>query len=118
MARVWAVPASEVIESVSLSLLGLEDVLGGLGLSLRDGLLAFSPFFLDAKDPSSLLFIIGERLTLKGFSMDSSPAMTLPSFSLSGRVTCLGLTVISSITKSYFLTSDIASSVSNLDMWS
>ena len=87
--RVLAVATPEVTELVYLLLLGLYDVLGDLGLSFRDSFLAFSMACPDATDPTSLVFRIVDRLTLKGLSMDSSLAIPLLSFSLFGRVTCL-----------------------------
>ena len=116
--RVLAVASSDEIEWVYLSLLELGGVLGNLGLYFRYNFLDFSLSCNDATDPTSLMFIIVEILNLNGFSVDSIPAMPLLSFSLFGRVMCLGRTVSSSITMLYWLTSDISSAVSNLEMMS
>ena len=78
------------MELVSLLVLGLGGVLGGLGLSFREIFHDFSLVYTDATDPNSLMFRIVEILTLKGFGMDSRPSIHLLSFSLFGIMTCLG----------------------------
>ena len=65
--RVLDVATSEVIESVSLLLLGFENVFGNLGLYFREIFIAFSLACTAAMYPTYLIFGIGERFTLKGF---------------------------------------------------
>ena len=85
---------SEVIDStlVSVSVLGLDFV--NFNIFFRDDFLALTMVWPDDKYHISLLSYIGGRVTLKGFCMDSSPAVPFPSLLLLERATCFGKTVI------------------------
>ena len=78
-ARVLAMAASEVIGSaeVSVSVLGLDFV--KFNVFFRNSFLAFTLDWPDARDPVSLISCIGERVTLKGFFIESNLEMPFPS---------------------------------------
>ena len=87
-----------------------------LSFPLREYFLALLFSCPDAINPISRMSNVGEILTLNGFSTDSIHVMPLLSFSLLGSVTCLGQTVIFSMSNSHWLTSKIASEVRILVM--
>ena len=71
---------------------------------------------LEATEPISLVFIFSEMFTvLKGLEMFSSLAMPERSSLLLGIMTFFGVTVIFSVLKSYWVTSEIASDVKTLE---
>ena len=111
-----AVVSSDVIEEVSLSIDKFGDIWVDLNLPLRK---YFPGLVLACTDDINTIYrlsMVGKILTLNLFSIDLKPAMPLLSFSLFSSVTCLGWTVIFSISKLYCLTSKIASEVSILVM--
>ena len=57
---------------------------------------------LEAMEPISLILVLSEMFTvLKEFDMFSSPVMNLKYYLLLGSLTCLGVTEISFVLKSY-----------------
>ena len=93
--------ASEVIDSVlvSVSMLGL--VFLKFNVFFKDDFIALTLAWPDTRDPIYLMSYIGERVTLKGFCVYSSPTMLFTSLSFLGRVTCLGKNVIFSRSNLY-----------------
>ena len=78
----------------------------------------FLPFFfvcIEATEPISRISTLAEIFTvLKGLEMFSSPAITVRFLSLHGSLTFFGVTVIYSGLKSYWVTSEIASTLRTL----
>ena len=69
---------------------------------LRADFLPFLFAFLEAIKTISLMFIIEEMFTiLKGLGVFSSPDMPVRYYLLHGSLTCFGVTVSSSVLKSY-----------------
>ena len=96
-ARVLVVTEYEVINSVSESISVEVLVFVNNKVFFKDNFITLALTWPDARDHIFLISCMGERVTLKGFSMESSPAMTFPSLSLLGRVMCLGKTIILSL---------------------
>ena len=112
--RVLALAVSEVIDSASEYFFVLGLVFVNFNVFSKDYFLALTLAWPDSIDHIILMSCIGERVTLKGFCMNSSPAMLFPSLSFLGRVTCLGRAVIFSRSNLYWLTSERSSAVITL----
>ena len=110
------VTSSDVIEEVSLSVGEFGAFWVNSSFPLRGYFLALYLAWNDAIDHIFHASLMRKILTLNGFSIDFKPAVPLILFQLLGSVTCLGWTVICSISKSYCLTSEIAFDVRILMM--
>ena len=104
-----------VMVSVVLGEEGLGSLWENSGWFISANLIYFFFACLEAIYPIYLIFVVAAMFTiLKRLEIFSSPDMSLQSSSLLVTLTCLGVTVICFVLKSYWLTSEIACVVRTL----